>query len=226
MQKLKPLEHIFWSAPHNDFGHTLLVLHDLGQDERSLLRMMIPYGESYHVLSLKGNVGMGSQWGYYLPEFEPHQLREELRSRSKDFHSMLLQLADHYNIDKRKIIGVGYKHGASFLSALILCYPELFEGAILIRPHLTINPNEEHAVVDLPILIADSKAQAFYSIMDTMQTIQMLVKKGAKIDINFLPVNGRITPFDQILIQQFIHKNFVTTYVFSQSSQKCLAFGK
>ncbi len=201
-------EHILWSAYSRKTQHTLLVLHDLGQHERSLLRVMKPFSKDYNVLSLKGGVGTGSQWGYFSPGDDPRQLRKELRSRTQDFHSMLMKLLNYYEIDKQKIVGLGYKHGANFLAALILCYPELFEGAVLIRPYLSINPNGDNTVLDLPILITGSKMQVSDSSMNTIHIMQMLIKKGATIDMNFLPVSSRITIFDQNLIQQFIHNNF------------------
>src|SRR5262245_14403989 len=134
---------------HPDFIHefvpgsssrTLLLLHGTGGNERDL----IPFGRELDpdasLLSPRGKVLENGIPRFFRRLAEGVFDLEDLQERTRELADFVIAAAEHYKIDKRQIVAVGYSNGANIAASMLLLRPEILTAAILFRAMVPLIP--------------------------------------------------------------------------------------
>lgn len=147
---------------------TLVLLHGTGADERDLL----PLGEALmpgaNIISPKGQVleGTMSRWFARLSPGVFDQ--DDLRQRCEELREFLVSVVEQKNLDKNELYLLGFSNGANMAAAMVMLYPELFAGAILLRAMMPLESAPQ----------ADLSGKHIYMASGTRD--QMISEEGAK----------------------------------------------
>src|SRR5438477_325616 len=68
---------------------------------------------------------------------------EDLQKRTHELADFVVSAAEHYKIDNKKIVAVGYSNGANIAASMLLLRPETLAAAILFRAMVPLIPESQ-----------------------------------------------------------------------------------
>src|SRR4028119_1116149 len=140
----KPLTYIYRKAAKGG-TQTLLLLHGTGGDEQDLLPIADLFGQSVNVLSVRGNVLEGGMPRFFKRLSMGVFDEQDLQFRTEELVHFINELAVKEEFDKNQIVALGYSNGANIAGGILMLYPELLAGAILLRPMQPLKQKKEFA---------------------------------------------------------------------------------
>jgi predicted esterase len=191
--------------PQPDFIHefvpgksrrTLLLLHGTGGNERDL----IPLGKA-----LDPNASLLSPRGKALENGMPRFFRrlsegvfdlEDLRKRTHELADFVISAAEHYKIDNKKIVAVGYSNGANIAASLLLLRSEILSAAILFRAMVPLTPDTNPNLNSKRIWIGSGAHDPIVPASNTQELVELLRNAGADVTIRFFQSGHQLTPGD------------------------------
>jgi predicted esterase len=191
--------------PQPDFIHefvpsksrrTLLLLHGTGGNERDL----IPLGKA-----LDPNASLLSPRGKALENGMPRFFRrlsegvfdlEDLRRRTHELADFVISAAEHYKIDNKKIVAVGYSNGANIAASLLLLRSEILSAAILFRAMVPLTPDTNPNLNSKRIWIGSGAHDPIVPASNTQELVELLRNAGADVTIRFFQSGHQLTPGD------------------------------
>jgi phospholipase/carboxylesterase len=96
----------------------------------------------------------------------------------------------------RPPVAVGFSNGAIVAAALLLMRPDLFSGAILLRPLSPFADTSQTKKLDIPVLVIDGERDNRRLPGGGHRLAQRLSQVGAVVDHHVLPVGHAITAQD------------------------------
>ncbi|MEY3934346.1 MAG: hypothetical protein RLZZ606_945 [Actinomycetota bacterium] len=124
-------------------SRTLLVLHGTGGDEHNLLGLAKAIDPNASILSPRG-MHLESGMNRFFERYPDGTFNEESIDQAVNDLAEFITLAiQHYAIDAKQIIAVGFSNGANTAAALLVRHPELLSGAALFgsaKPYREIPP--------------------------------------------------------------------------------------
>lgn len=86
---------------------------------------------------------------------------------------------------------LGFSNGANMAAAMLLLYPGLFAGAVLLRPMLPLTPNDPPDLTGTPVLIAAGTTDTMIPGDSTRELIALLKQRGAEVTENWAEAGHR-----------------------------------
>src|SRR5436190_5277641 len=135
--------------PQPDFIHqlvpgnskrTLLLLHGTGGNERDLIPLGHDLDPNASLLSPRGKVLEKGMPRFFRRLAEGVFDLEDLQKRTHELADFVVSAAEHYKIDNRQIVAVGYSNGANIAASMLLLRPEGLSAAILFRAMVPLTP--------------------------------------------------------------------------------------
>src|SRR6266446_2096623 len=135
--------------PQPDFIHdfvpgssnrTLLLLHGTGGNERDLIPLGRELDPNASLLSPRGKVLENGMPRFFRRLAEGVFDLDDLRKRTLELADFVASAAQHYEIDIKRIVGIGYSNGANILASILLLRPEILSAAILLRVMVPLVP--------------------------------------------------------------------------------------
>src|SRR5207249_8127960 len=135
--------------PQPDFIHkfvpgkwdrTLLLLHGTGGNERDLLPLGRELDPNASLLSPRGKVLENGMPRFFRRLAEGVFDLEDLQKRTQELADFVISAAEHYKIDNKKIVAVGYSNGANIAASTLLLRPETLAAAVLFRAMVPLVP--------------------------------------------------------------------------------------
>lgn len=120
----------------------ILLLHGTGGNEDDLLSLGAALDPEAHLLSPRGNVLEHGMPRFFRRFGEGKFDTEDVIRRSKDLESFLDQAIATHELADCEVLAVGYSNGANIASAMLLLHPGTIHRAVLLRPMLTIVPEQ------------------------------------------------------------------------------------
>jgi predicted esterase len=173
--------HRFTSPPADDSGITLVALHGTGGDENDLLPVAADVAPDAAVLSPRGKVvenGMARFFKRYAPGVFDEQ---EVLLRANELADFLERAAGRYGRSPDKLFALGYSNGANIAAAILFARPELFTGAILLRPMLPLPRFQPGDLTGKKILVLRGLKDQIIPAESTDLLIERLATAGAEI---------------------------------------------
>jgi phospholipase/carboxylesterase len=201
--------------PQPDFIHefvqgksnrTLLLLHGTGGPERAL----IPFGHE-----LDPDASLLSPRGKVLEDGMPRFFRrlaegvfdlDDLRKRTDELADFVISAAEHYEIDNKKIVAVGYSNGANIAASMLLLRPEILSAAILFRAMVPLIPDKQPDLSSKSVLISAGSFDPIVPASQTKQLAELLRAAGADVTVRFLQSGHELTPDDVDLAREWLSK--------------------
>lgn len=182
----------------NDFTHrfipadqdgaiTLLLLHGTGGNENDLLdlgRMLAPNAA---LLSPRGKVLEHGMPRFFRRLAEGVFDLEDLRFRTHELADWIEHAIKEYNLDRKKLIAVGYSNGANIAASILLLRPGVLRGAVLLRAMVPLEPDSTPDLRGTRVLIRAGRFDQLISPESGERLAQMLEQAGADVDFQWHP---------------------------------------
>ena len=101
-------------------------------------------------------------------------------------------------------IAIGFSNGAIMAAALLLTHPGLLAGAIMFRPLSPFTYDLPHRLDRTPVLIIDGEKDSRRSPGDGLRLAERLVRGGALVTHDGLPVGHSITAEDRRIAREWL----------------------
>lgn len=204
---MTPLDrpHVFLPAEGTETGPPLLLLHGTGGDEHDLLSLRDHLSPGAAALSVRGTVLENGMPRFFRRIREGVFDEDDLRRRADELAAFVSAAGDHYGIESRSLVAVGFSNGANIASALLLGHPDVLAGAVLFAAMV---PYAEPPTADLggkaviivnggrdPMITADTTERLARQLRERGADVVVLAHDGGhQIPVRILPrIAGMIT---------------------------------
>src|ERR1700676_1473126 len=121
-------------------GRTLILLHGTGGTESDLIDLGRRLDPTAALLSPRGKVLENGMPRFFRRLAEGVFDLDDLKKRTQELADFVISAAQHYKIDNRQIVVVGYSNGANIAASILLLRPEVLSAAILFRAMVPLVP--------------------------------------------------------------------------------------
>ena len=180
---------------------TLLLLHGTGGNEKDLLPVGRMLDERAALLSPRGKVLEHGMPRFFRRLAEGVFDHEDLMRRTHELAGFVERSVDEYDIDQRRLFAVGFSNGANIAASLLLTYPRLLAGAILLRAMVPFEPERVPALSGTPVYLAAGRSDQMVPPENTERLAQVLREAGADVTLDWQPGGHGIGP-DEIQAAQ------------------------
>lgn len=173
---------------------TLLLLHGTGGDENDLLPVGRMLDERAALLSPRGKVLEHGMARFFRRLSEGVFDQQDLSERTRELGEFVERAADEYGIDKRRLFAVGFSNGANIAASLLLTYPRLLAGAILLRAMVPFEPESAPDLSGRPVYLAAGRSDQMVPPENTERLARLLREAGAEVTLDWQPGGHGIGP--------------------------------
>jgi phospholipase/carboxylesterase len=201
--------------PQPDFIHefvrgkserTLFLLHGTGGNERDLIPLAHELDPSASLLSPRGKVLENGMPRFFRRLAEGVFDLEDLQKRTHELADFVIAAAEHYKIDNRQIVAVGYSNGANIAASMLLLRPEILSAAILFRATVPLIPETKPNLNSKCIWIGSGAHDPIVPASNTKELVQLLRRAGADVTIRFFEGGHGLTKDDVDLAREWYGK--------------------
>jgi predicted esterase len=180
---------------------TLLLLHGTGGNENDLLPIGSMLDERAALLSPRGKVLEHGMPRFFRRLAEGVFDHEDLMRRTHELAGFVQRSVDEYDIDQRRLFAVGFSNGANIAASLLLAYPRLLAGAVLLRAMVPFEPDSAPDLSGIPVYLAAGRSDQMVPPENTERLAQVLREAGANVTLDWQPGGHGIGP-DEIQAAQ------------------------
>jgi phospholipase/carboxylesterase len=201
--------------PQPDFIHefvagksnrTLLLLHGTGGSERDLIPLGRELDPEASLLSPRGKVLENGMPRFFRRLAEGVFDLEDLQKRSHELADFVTSAAQHYKIDSKRVVAVGYSNGANIAASMLLLRPEILSGAILFRAMVPLVPETMPDLSAARVLISEGDHDPIVSAAEAGRLAGLFRNAGADVTIRFFPSGHELTGEDVDLAREWLTK--------------------
>lgn len=161
---------------------TLLLLHGTGGDEHQLVAPGRRLAPDATLLSPRGQV---LEDGTTRRFFARRSLLEldvpDLLARTDRLADFVAAATKAYDLDRERVIALGYSNGANIAASLLLRWPGVLAGAALLRPTLPYEPEAPPALEGTDVLIAAGSRDPYVEPGKPERLAELLRAGGADV---------------------------------------------
>ncbi len=180
---------------------TLLLLHGTGGNENDLLPVGGMLDERAALLSPRGKVLEHGMPRFFRRLAEGVFDQEDLMRRTHELAGFVERSVDEYDIDQKSLFAVGFSNGANIAASLLLTYPRLLAGAVLLRAMVPFEPDSAPDLSGIPVYLAAGRSDQMVPPENTERLAQVLREAGADVTLDWQPGGHGIGP-DEIQAAQ------------------------
>ena len=186
--------HRFLPGEEDGSGATLLMLHGTGGDENDLLPVGRMLDERAALLSPRGKVLEHGMPRFFRRLAEGVFDQQDLMERTQELAEFVKRAVDEYDIDQRRLFAAGFSNGANIAASLLLMYPRLLSGAILLRAMVPFEPDRTPDLSRIPVYLAAGRSDQMEPPENTERLAQVLRDAGADVTLDWQPGGHGIGP--------------------------------
>src|SRR6266404_7371801 len=177
-------------------NRTLLLLHGTGGNERDLIPLGKELDPDASLLSPRGKVLENGMPRFFRRLAEGVFDLEDLKKRTHELADFVVSAAEHYKIDIKHIIAVGYSNGANIAASILLLRPEILSAAILFRAMVPLVPETKPNLNAKRIWIGSGAHDPIVPQSNTKELVELLRGSGADVTIRFFQSGHELTTAD------------------------------
>src|SRR5260370_39755549 len=121
---------------------------------------------------------------------------EDLRKRTHELADFVAAAAQHYKIDIKHLVAVGYSNGANIAASLLLLRAEILSAAILFRAMVPLTPEVQPNLSLVSVWIGAGAFDPIVASSEAKQLAELLRGAGADVTVRFLQSGHELTPHD------------------------------
>jgi predicted esterase len=199
--------------PQPDFIHefvsgkssrTLLLLHGTGGNERDLIALGHELDPDASLLSPRGKTLENGMPRFFRRLAEGVFDLDDLKKRTHELADFVTSATQHYQIDDKKVVAVGYSNGANIAASMLLLRPEILSAAILFRAMIPLNPDQQPDLSSKSIFISAGAFDPIVPASETKELAGLLRAAGADVTVRFLQSGHELTPEDVDLTRRWL----------------------
>jgi phospholipase/carboxylesterase len=196
---------IHYTAPAKRAGlPTLLLLHGTGGDERSLLPVARTVLPDAAILSPRGRVLENGMPRFFRRLAEGVFDLPDLHARTHELAAFVAAAAIQYGFDPERLIAIGYSNGANIAGSLLLHYPTLLAGAVLLRAMVPFEPDQPPDLHGRRVLITAGQFDPLIPAANSHRLADLLKSAGAEVTLEILPSDHGLTQTDLTLTRDWL----------------------
>lgn len=204
----QPLKYIYKPSGNPD-AYTLLLLHGTGGDETDLIPLAQNFGESYNILSLRGNTSENGMPRFFKRLGMGIFDEADLHFRTDEMVAFITELSEKEGFDPTKIIALGYSNGANIAGATLVKYPGFLAGAILYRPMQPFRViGSEDEGTKAKVFFSSGRLDPTVNPEATLGYIEILKARGLDVEFHEFPTGHNLTQADITLSKKWLSENF------------------
>ncbi len=201
------LDFIHYTTPAKRTGlPTLLLLHGTGGDERSLLPLARTVLPDAAILSPRGRVLENGMPRFFRRLAEGVFDVPDLHARTHELAKFVEAATTQYDLDPGRLIAVGYSNGANIAGSLLLHYPKLLAGAVLLRAMVPFEPEQPPDLRGRRVLITAGQFDPLIPVAQSRRLADLLKSAGAEVTLEILPSDHGLTQTDLTLTRDWLAK--------------------
>ena len=173
---------------------TLLLLHGTGADENDLLPLGRALDPNANLLSPRGRVSENGMPRFFRRLAEGVFDVEDLKGRTDELVGFVDEAATRFSFDASKIVAVGFSNGANIAGSVLLRHPATLSSAVLLRPMVPYEPDDEVDLRGKPIFIGAGRSDPLIDPSQTERLAAMLREAGAEVELRWAPGGHQLDP--------------------------------
>jgi phospholipase/carboxylesterase len=183
---------------------TLLLLHGTGGNERDLIPLGRALEDTASLLSPRGKVLENGMPRFFRRLAEGVFDTEDLRRRTNELAEFVIAAAQHYKINRNRLVAVGYSNGANIAASMLLLRPEVFSAGILFRAMVPLIPEKEPDLSSTRVWIGAGKFDPIIPGSQTQQLAKLLRGAGANVVVRYFESGHELTREDIDAARQWL----------------------
>jgi predicted esterase len=188
----------------------LLLLHGTGGDENDL----IPLGEllwpGASLLSPRGQV-LEQGMPRFFRRIAPGVFDEDdLRRRAHDLADFIVQAAERYDIDRDRLVAVGYSNGANMAAATLMLHPDVFRHAVLWHAQVPLRLQLLPNITSHGVLLTGGRRDSVVPPLETENLRGLLAACGAAVRLVWFDTDHALSEADVSAARQWLHERFMS----------------
>lgn len=198
-------EYVF--VPAEETGaDPLVLLHGSDGRETDLLPFAERLMPSAAKISIRGAVATSGGFAFFH-RFADRRIDEaDLVARVPPLSEFIRTALSEHGLRRRPIV-VGFSNGAIMAAAMLLTQPEVFSGAILLRPLSPFTVDPEHPPLNgLPVLLLDGAQDERRTPGDGQVLAQTLRRAGADVEHELLPTGHLLGHLDEQIAGRWMQR--------------------
>jgi phospholipase/carboxylesterase/glyoxalase family protein len=201
-----PFIHRFVPATEPNPGIVLLLLHGTGGNEQDLLPLGTELLPGVALLSPRGRVLENGMPRFFRRIREGVFDVDDLKFQTHELNGFIKAAAQHYGIEKDKMVAVGYSNGANVAASLLLLHPHALAGAILFRAMVPFTPDVQPNLRQTGVLLSAGMRDPIVPGENTEALAAMLTSFGAETEIHWHPGGHELGQDDLAAAHQWLSK--------------------
>jgi predicted esterase len=115
-----------------------------------------------------------------------------------------------YQLDRRRIVAIGYSNGANIAASLMLRVPDSLAGAVLFRPMVTFEPKPAELLSGIPVLICAGERDPLRPPGDTERLVEIFRAADADVTLHDEAAGHELAMGDVVAARDWIERNFAS----------------
>jgi predicted esterase len=181
-----------------------LLLHGTGGNERDLIPLGHELDPDASLLSPRGKTLENGMPRFFRRLAEGVFDLDDLKKRTHELADFVTSAAQHYEIDDKKIVAVGYSNGANIAAGMLLLRPEILSAAILFRAMVPLIPEKQPNLGSKSIFMTAGSFDPIIPASNTRQLVDLLRAAGAEVTIRFFQSGHELTRDDVDLAREWL----------------------
>ena len=187
---------------------TLLLLHGTGGNEDGLLPLGPMLAPGASLLSPRGQVLENGMPRFFRRLAEGVFDLPDLERRTHHLAAFVNEAAATYGFDSSRVVAVGFSNGANIAASVLLLYPDLFAGAVLLRPMMPFEPDASPALEGRRILIAAGRNDPLVPSEQPDALAALLRDGGAEVTVHWSEGGHELGPADLRAAKEWMERSF------------------
>ena len=184
---------------------TLLALHGTGGDENDLLPIARAVAPGASILSPRGRANERGAYRFFARKAPGVFDENEVVDRAEELAEWLGWAVQEYGLDASKVYFLGYSNGANIANALMLLFPGVVAGGVMLRPMRVLRPEPLPDLAGAPVLIAAGREDGLMPAGEAEALGRLLAEAGAAVDFAMQDgVGHELTPQDFSLAKRWL----------------------
>ena len=201
-------EHVFEPAglPVPSVG--LLMLHGTGGNESDLVplgRTLLPGAA---LLSPRGKVLEGGMPRFFRRLAEGVFDQADLTLRTAELARFVQQAGEEYGLDPGKLVAVGFSNGANIAASLLLRFPGLLAGAVLMRAMPPFIPAQPVDLGRKPVLMLSGERDPIVQRDQVLQLANLLRDSQADLTLHWGEAGHNLAEDDISVARDWLQRVF------------------
>ncbi len=121
---------------------------------------------------------------------------EDLKFQTGELADFVEAAADHYALDLRRLVAVGYSNEANIAVSLLLLRPRVLQGGVLFRPMVPLVPDDEPNLDGKQLYISAGTSDPLTPKEETEKLAKMLRSYGAQVVVKWVRAGHALSSID------------------------------